>query len=180
MQNVYEVCESKLHHIPSIVDYFLESSPGYLQAMGANPLKLPNRNDWIDSLVYQYQKPYKIKSYYYVIWNVDDVPVGHSNINHIIFGESATMHLHIWNSKNRKKGMGLEFLKLSIPYYFKNFNLQTLICEPFANNPAPNKTLPKLGFTFVKKYETIPGPINYKQEVCRYELSIDRFKEIYT
>ena len=69
-----------------------------------------------------------------------------------------------------KKGLGLDFLKLTIPYYFKNFRLQKLICEPYAENTAPNSILKKLGFEFVRTYDTIPGWINFEQTVNRYEL----------
>jgi RimJ/RimL family protein N-acetyltransferase len=45
-----------------------------------------------------------------------------------------------------------------------------LFCEPFADNPAPNKVLPKLGFKFVKRYWTVPGQICPEQEVNLYVL----------
>jgi len=43
------------------------------------------------------------------------------------------------------------------------------MCEPYALNPAPNKILKKVGFTFIKIYETTPGWINFKQKVNQYE-----------
>jgi [ribosomal protein S5]-alanine N-acetyltransferase len=64
--------------------------------------------------------------------------------------------------------MGLELVKLSIPYYFNKFNLKKLYCEPYALNTAPNKTLKKSGFSFVKEYETIPGWISFHQPVRRW------------
>src|SRR5436190_1529697 len=57
------------------------------------------------------------------------------------------------------RGMGVE-----------RFNLQKLVCEPCAENPAPNRVLEKLGFAFVRRYRTIPGVIAYQQDVNRYEL----------
>ena len=46
----------------------------------------------------------------------------------------------------------------------------SLICEPYAHNQAPNGILPELGFTKVKTYRTIPGAINFEQQVNRWEL----------
>ena len=80
------------------------------------------------------------------------------------------MHLHLWENSTRKKGLGLDFLKMTVPYYFKNLELQKLICEPYSKNIAPNKVLKKLGFELVRTYETTPGQINFLQTVNRYEL----------
>ena len=101
----------------------------------------------------------------------------HSNINNIEFGKSATMHLHLWEFIKRKSGLGIEFLKMSIPYYFENFGLEKLVCEPYSENVAPNRVLPKLGFKLKRTYETTPGYINFRQTVNRYELTKERLKK---
>ena len=101
---------------------------------------------------------------------IDDLAVGHSNVNFIEYGHKAHMHLHLWKSQRRRAGMGTAFVKKCIPVFFERFDLRYLICEPYAENPAPNKTLPKAGFTFVKEYNTIPGPLNFRQDVRRYRI----------
>ena len=88
------------------------------------------------------------------------------------------MHLHIWNRDKRRSGNGLNFIKETIPYYFDNFEIEKLICEPYALNPAPIKVLEKVGFEFVRKYDTTPGWISFYQPVIKYEMSRDRFNEI--
>jgi RimJ/RimL family protein N-acetyltransferase len=75
------------------------------------------------------------------------------------------MHLHIWNANNRRGGSATQLLKPSIVNFFERFQLRELFCEPYALNAAPNKTLPKAGFHFVKTYETTPGWINFHQPV---------------
>jgi RimJ/RimL family protein N-acetyltransferase len=64
---------------------------------------------------------------------------------------------------------------MTLPYFFQNFELKNLYCEPYALNPAPNKTLKKIGFQFVKQYVTIPGSLNFEQEVNRWELKFEDF-----
>jgi RimJ/RimL family protein N-acetyltransferase len=81
------------------------------------------------------------------------------------------MHLHLWEQKIRRKGLGVDFLRQTIPYYFKNFHLEKLICEPYSKNVAPNKVLEKVGFEFVRSYDTTPGWINFHQTVNRYQLT---------
>lgn len=33
---------------------------------------------------------------------------------------------------------------------------------------GPNRVMPKSGFRFIKRYRTVPGPINFQQGVNRY------------
>lgn len=162
-----------------IVNYFHNSDSEFLKSMGADINKLPNKKSWIKKLRTEFEKPITEKEYYYIIWLLEDKPIGHSNINNIHFREIANMHLHLWENMKRKKGIGIEFLNQTIPYYFDNFKLDKLICEPYSKNPAPNRTLRKLGFDFIKEYETIPGMINFTQIVNHYELTKEHYLEIY-
>ena len=166
--------------IEKIVDYFIDAESDFLKVMGADKSKLPKREKWIQNLKLELVKPYREKNYYYIIWLLDSESVGHSNVNHIDFGESATMHLHLWKNGMRKSGLGLEFLKMTIPLYFEKLELKKLICEPYSENIAPNQVLKKIGFDLIRTYETIPGPINFKQKVNRYELTKEQMKEIKT
>lgn len=165
--------------IPKIVSYFVDADENYIKALGADKKKLPSREEWIQKHHREYNKPFKEKEYYYVVWCLDNEPIGHSNINHIEYGSHAKMHLHIWQGTKRKSGLGFQLLKQTLPYYFKNFELKKIICEPYAQNNAPNVVMPKLGFELIKTYETVPGFINFKQTVNRYELTKEQFDAIY-
>ena len=158
-----------------IVDYFVNSSDDILRGMGADPEKLPERSSWIELLNTELDKPLENKDFYYIIWELNNRAVGHSNINNIRFNDSATMHLHLWEQSLHKEGYGQQFLKMTIPYFFKNFKLKTLACEPYAENPAPNHVLMKLGFDFIGPISKTPGWINFYQTVNRYELSTKNF-----
>jgi RimJ/RimL family protein N-acetyltransferase len=109
---------------------------------------------------------------------LNDQPIGHCNVNKIIFGEEAYMHLHLWQNNTRQKGMGATLVKKSIPFFFKNLKLKRLYCEPYALNPAPNKTLEKIGFQLVKEYVTVPGYLNFEQPVKRWELTYNKYLEV--
>jgi len=161
-----------------VVDYFSNADEAYLQGMGADKSKLPVREEWIAAIQAELNKSFKEKKLYYVIWEVDGKAIGHSNINHITFGQEAFMHLHIWEMQNRRFGNGLELVKQSIPKYFELFQLQKLRCEPFAGNAAPVRLLEQVGFEFVEIYETTPSIICFPQEVRRFEMSKSRFESI--
>lgn len=166
-----KVREIELKDIDLIADYWLESEPDFLINMGVDLNKLPTRSGLRKMLTEQINTSIKGKKSYALIWELDGNQIGHSNVNDIEYGKQATMHLHLWNSNNRKKGIGTELVRKSLPFYFERLKIEKLICEPYALNPAPNKTLEKVGFEFVKKYRTIPGSLNFEQEVNRWELT---------
>ena len=73
----------------------------------------------------------------------------------------------------RRAGLGTEFLRRSLGVFLRRFALRRLYCEPYAENPAPNRILVKAGFRFIRRYRTIPGLINSEQDVNRYVLETD-------
>ena len=174
----FSVKPAEPQHYERIVDYFLNGDVQFLNGMGVDPKLLPSRELWLKTLNENHRKPIEQRNIFYVIWYVDGNAIGHSNINKIIFGKEAYMHLHMWIADSRGKGLGYELVKKSIPHYFNNFNLKELWCEPYALNPAPNKTLRKLGFEFIKTYETTPGLISFLQPVNRWRLTDTEFNKI--
>ncbi len=156
--------------ISSIINYFLNASEAYIRGMGADPSRLPPYDKWYDSLAREIRLEPRDQGYYYVIWMLGDRSVGHTNVNLIEYGQKAHMHLHLWEADSRRSGLGTSFIIRSIPLFFERFDLAYLISEPYADNPAPHKTLARAGFTFVQQYNTIPGPINFRQDVRRYRI----------
>ena len=127
-------------------------------------------------LASQLALPLEERRAYALIWLVDDVPVGYCNVNPMQFGAEANMHLHFWKAEHRKRGLGVPLVRLSLPWFFSRLQLQRLICEPYAHNPAPNKALERLGFAFERSYVTVPGSINTEQEVKRWVLTREAFE----
>ncbi|MBL7823868.1 MAG: GNAT family N-acetyltransferase [Saprospiraceae bacterium] len=178
-KSILSVREITAHDIPHIADYWLQTDPEYFCSMGCDLTKFPSRSEWIDMLNEQLKTEYEHKKSYCIIWLLNDVAIGHCNVNQITYAEKANMHLHLWNQEYRKSGFGRIFVKLSLPYFFKNLKLTNLICEPYSLNPAPNKTLAKLGFEFIKTYRCIPGSLNFEQEVNQWQLSYEKFQKLF-
>ena len=84
------------------------------------------------------------------------------------------------HKNHRQKGIGCEFVRMSLPFYFDKFKLKRLYCEPSAGNPAPNNTLKKLEFKLLKKYDTTPGWINLYQTVNCWCMDAAGFQNIIT
>ena len=166
-----QIREFEVDDIDVMISYYLNADHAFLRGMGVEPSKLPSLDEWRRILLEDFDRPIEQRHFYYLIWEIDDVSVGHSNINKIVYGEEAFMHLHVWRPEHRRSGHGRYFLEESIACYFKIFHLQNLFCEPYAHNPAPNKTLPTVGFEFVKTYGITPGWINFQQSVNRWVLT---------
>ena len=164
--------------IPHIADYWLKSNPDFLESMGVDLKKLPTRDGLTLMLSTQINTPDQEKASLAMILEVDGKPVGHCNVNGITYGKEATMHLHLWKLDNRQKGLGSTMVLQSLNVFFERLQLETIWCEPYALNPAPNKTLLKLGFEWVKQYSTIPGSLNFEQEVNQYQLTKDQFDKL--
>jgi|SRR5690606_15604717 len=171
------VREIQFDDIAHFADYWFCADAAYLRGMGVDVQKLPRREDFTAMLRAQIEQPYHLKKSYALIWLADGTPVGHSNVSPFTFGETAFMHLHLWQTENRRAGMGSQFVKMSLPYYFQNLNLKTLFSQPYALNPAPNKTLPKAGFEFVKKYTTTPGVFCFEQEVNLWKMEREDYEK---
>lgn len=165
--------------IDALTNYWMTADTQYLEGMGVDTTKMPKREEWRTMLTEQLATPLKEKKSYAITWEVGGEAVGHSNINKIIYGKEAYMHLHIWKAGIRKKGYGTQFISLTLPYYFNNFQLETLYCEPYALNPAPNRTLKRAGFRFVKEYVTTPGWINFEQPVRLWAMTREEFERSY-
>ena len=151
-----------------MVDYFLDADDGFLQSMGVARSKLPSREDWISSVLRDHDRPNQAKERAYLAWIYDGVAVGHSSINKIDYGEAAFIHLHLWSRLHRQAGLGTTFFRLSAERFAQEFSLKRLYCEPFADNAGPNRVLLKSEFRFIKRYRTIPGPMNFEQDVNQY------------
>ena len=170
------VRECEIGEIDLVINYFLEADDAFLRGMGVEPSKMPTAVQWRQLVVDDRERPLQERQHYYLLWELDGLPVGHSNINAISYGQEAKMHLHLWQPQTRRSGNGTFFVRESIARYFEKFKLQRIICEPYALNPAPNRTLAKGGFEFIKRYETIPGWIAFEQEVNRWEMSRERWQ----
>ena len=156
--------------VPLVVDYFYQCNQADLKRMGANQEKLPAKIKWVENIQRQMALADQEKELFYLLWCIEDQAVGHSNLSHLIFGKTAKVHLHLWSSEKRQSGLGKLFMEQCLAHYFSRFELPEIICEPKADNPAPNRLISQLGFKLIKTYTTIPGRINFSQVVNRFIL----------
>ena len=153
-----------------MIDYFLGASEDFLKGMGVDSGKLPEREEWLESVLLDHERDDGEKERAYLAWDYEGTAVGHSSINRIKVCEEAHIHLHLWDKSLRRAGLGIRFFQASAAEFVRLFRLKRLYSEPFAGNPAPNRVLLNSGFRFIKRYRTTPGPINFEQDVNQYVL----------
>jgi RimJ/RimL family protein N-acetyltransferase len=151
-----------------IIEYFQASTPEHLETLGVDPTRLPPVEAWRDRLRRECDLPPDQRSLVLVIWLSDDRPIGFSTSDKIRYGEQANMHLHVTEPERRRQGVGIECVRRSVDIYFGQLKLKRLFCEPNAFNVAPNRTLQKAGFKYLKTHMTVPGPLNFHQAVTRW------------
>ena len=170
------VREMKLSEVDIRIDYFHNATNEYLDLLGVDPNKLPSKAKWRQAFEADFALPIHKKSALHLLWLNNDLPIGMSSVDTILFGENANMHLHILQAGKRNTGFGTSCVIKSAQIYFERLNLQRLYCQPNAFNIAPNRTLQKVGFKYVKTYMTIPGAINTHQAITQWVLTKEDMK----
>ena len=164
------VREMELAEVDVIIDYFHSASPEHLDLIGVDPIRLPAPEQWRRRYETEYGLAHRERSTILVLWELDGAAFGFSTADKIRYGAEANMHLHIVDPERRRAGLGSECVRRTAAIYFEVLDLQRLFCEPNAFNVAPNRTLQRAGFTYVKTHTTVPGPLNYHQAVTQWVL----------
>lgn len=151
-----------------IVEYFWNATAEHLELMGVDPSRLPAGDPWREKLEREIELPPQRCTVFMLLWLWDETPFGFSTVNRIVYGEEAYMHLHIVSPQLRARGAGAECVRRSVGIYFDALKLKRLYSEPNAFNIAPNRTLQRAGFRYVKTHRTVPGQINFHQAVTRW------------
>lgn len=162
------VREMTLPESALVIDYFHRSTPEHLEMLGVDPTRFLPRDAWRDRFEREFRLPIEQRAAFLLIWLLDGGPVGFSSCDKIVYGERANMHLHVTEAARRAQGIGAECVRRGIRIYFDRLRLQRLFCEPNAFNVAPNRTLQRAGFKYLKTHRTVPGPLNYHQAVNRW------------
>src|SRR5690606_13606589 len=168
------VREMHLDEVSAVIDYFHGATLEHLELMGVDPTRLPARAQWRQLYEHDYALPREQRRSLLVLWQLDGQNLGFSSTDRIRYGDSAHMHLHVFDGGSRGRGHGTACVRQSVEIYFDQLKLERLFCEPNAFNVAPNRTLQKAGFRYVKTHMTVPGPLNFHQAVTRWMIERPR------
>jgi len=155
-----------------MIDYFHRASDEALRVMRVDRRLVPAPGVWLRQLLSDLDRALTERTAYYLSWWLDGRPVGHSNVNRLVYGSDAFVHLHLWDTDLRNRGLGGQFFARSVAHYLEVLRLQRIVCEPCADNPHANRVLARAGFLWVRRERTIPGPLCVPQDVNRWELDL--------
>jgi RimJ/RimL family protein N-acetyltransferase len=174
--NVREINETD---IAPIVAYWTEAPEAYLKGMGIDTSDLSRFDGMPAGMTAELEAAYPEKKTLHLVAELDGEAIGHTYVNDVRFGEVASIHLHLWRNAEKGQGLGSRMVALALPVFFEKLELKKIICEAAAKNPAPNRTMARLGFTFMKTYVTVPAGWNFELEVSRWEMSREQFADLY-
>ena len=154
--------------VPRIVSYVVDSSPADRERLGMT--NVPARETLTESLLEACAAPEASARSFYLIWEIDGLPVGFASLKAIVPGEHGGMHLHMWDAELRGRGFGAALFCRSALDFHDRFRLKSIVCEPRAANPAPNRMLRRIGFPLVETYVGASSELSAVCELNRYEI----------
>lgn len=162
------VREMRLDEVGLVIDYFHGATPEFLETLGVDPTRMPERAAWRERFDHEFAQPIEQRPRLMVIWELDGAAIGFSSADKITIGVQANMHLHVVEPDLRRRGIGAECVRRTAGLYFDVLRVQRVFCEPNAFNVAPNRTLQRAGFAYVKTHNTVPAALNFHQPVTRW------------
>ncbi len=154
--------------IPYIVRYWFENSDENIIQMGADKTKLNSQIEFSNQLQTMCNAALEKTKSYYMIWLIDNKPIGYNALKDIQKDEIAHMHLHMWNSEYRGKGYGAKLFCMAALEFYNMFNLKMILCEPRSSNPMPNRMLTKIGFKKWRTYLSTSSELSLTCELNSY------------
>jgi RimJ/RimL family protein N-acetyltransferase len=149
--------------ITYVVSYWHSLSEDDIKRMGIDPTRIPSADIFREKLRAQLTMPSDQHQTFYMIWLIDNQPVGYACLKDIKIGESGSLHLHMWSKEYRGKGYGGQLFCLSALDFYNRFSLKRIICEPRASNPMPNRMLQGVGFPLIKTHVAASSELS---DVC--------------
>lgn len=174
----YKVYEISVDETEKLADYWVSLNSQEAFRIGVDTDEIPNKSTIIEMLKQQIALSKADKNTFILIWELNGVPVGHSNITPIEVGNSANVHFHIWESTIRNSGLGEKFMLLSIPIFVQEYRLDKLYGVFHKHNLAAEKLFQKLGFTQEDEYESRTGDWSFYQTVKKYVLNKEEFESL--
>lgn len=163
--------------IPIVLDYWFRSPPGFIEALGADPTRLPAEAQFGDTLRQRVRAneavvPSKLSSLAILH---DGQFVGFHNLNPLTEGDSGVFHAHIARPEFRGRGIALVSYSLACRVFMQRFDLQRILFKTPAQNAGAIRVKERLGIRYIGE-EIVdfgiirPGTLAKVYELTREEL----------
>lgn len=133
----------------AFINYWLGLSQAEIERLGVAIDRLPLADRMRCELEAMLAVPANNIRSFVLAWCIDGEAIGHSSLKDIVAGDSGSIHLHMWRPDLRGRGHGPHLFCLAAVDFYERFKLKRIICEPKADNVAPNRLLQRVGFPLV-------------------------------
>ena len=152
------------------INYWDGLSPADIERMGVAIERMPSPAKMRADLEIMLSTPQGSARSFVLAWCVNGEAIGHSSLKDIVPGEFGSIHLHMWRVDLRGKGYGAGLFCLAVLDFYQRFHLKRMICEPKADNPAPNRLLQRIGFPLVSTRIGAGSDLAVICELNRYDI----------
>ena len=135
--------------VDRFINYWQALSPIEMERMGVAIDRMPSAMQMREDLKQMFSSPSSTARSSVLAWCLDGEAIGHSSLKDIVPGESGNIHLHLWRADLRGKGHSPRLFCLAAIDFYDRFQLKRILCEPKADNPAPNRLLQRVGFPLI-------------------------------
>lgn len=162
--------------IQKIINYWFNKTEEELKFVGVDKNKLGTIESWTNFLEDVLNTPMDQAKAFYLIWQINNEAIGYVTLRNISQNNIADIHLHIWDKSMHTKGYGAKLFAISVVEIYKLFKFKLLLCEPKADNAAPNKMLEKIGFQKWRTYTCASASMCFPCKVNSYIIDLETAK----
>jgi RimJ/RimL family protein N-acetyltransferase len=159
--------------IDAVANYWYRAPAADIERMGVNMGAFPPEAKYRARMAEVLAMPESEVKAFALIWEVDGRSIGFCTIKDLVLGDKGSMHLHMWEATARGKGLGGRLFCLSALDFYERFQLKSIICEPKASNPMPNRMLQKVGFPLALTREGASSELSAVTTLNRYAIDRD-------
>ncbi len=164
--------------IPRILDYWYRSPFGYIEAMGADPSKMPTEAEMNRSFLEKIATngKFSVSKINALIVLYRQTPIGVHSVNPLFEGDFGIFHAHIWSRDHRGLGIGFHSYPLACRIFLERFNLKKIVFKTPLQNTGAIQVKEKLGIRLIGE-ELIEFNVIKSNTLAKvYELSLEDAK----
>jgi len=154
----------------AFINYWLGLSQGEIERLGVAIDSLPSAARMRSELEAIVAAPNDGVGRFVLAWCINGEAIGHASLKDIVPADFGSIHLHMWRPEFRGKGYGPHLFCLAAVDFYERFKLRRIICEPKADNPAPNRLLQRIGFPLTSTRTGRSSELSVICKLNRYEI----------
>lgn len=166
--------------IPALVEYWHDSDPGFLQAVGVDLSKITTREETRQRYLSMLPSPPgEERSRRLLVVADGERPLAYSNIN-IRSPQEAYAHAHILDPRLRNQGLASNLFLSLTRIYLHHFGVETLIFQTAPENEPVNRLLQRFGLTPRRVHMPQPDGMSRPGDFNLYQLSREQLAHLET